>query len=170
MSYAFCSAVRLNLEQESVLASNQVKAGGAGHGRALAKAVSWRIVGTLDTFVWSWLVTHQTVSASQIAGTELFTKIALFYLHERVWRVIPLKADSHLRSFVKAVSWRFVGSLDTFMLSLIFTGKLQYAVTIATAEALTKIALYYLHERAWRLASWGRLERKQAAPTGAVAA
>lgn len=152
------------------MASKQVKSGGGGHGRAFAKAVSWRIVGTLDTFVWSWLVTHQAVSASQIAGTELFTKIGLYYLHERVWRVIPLAADSHLRSFVKAVSWRFVGSLDTFILSLIFTGKLKYAVTIATAEALTKIALYYLHERAWRLASWGRLERKPAGAPVAEAA
>lgn len=142
------------------MASNQVKVAAAGHGRAFTKAVSWRIVGTIDTFVWSLLVTHQPVSASQIAGTELFTKVFLYYLHERAWRFVPLAADSHLRSFVKAVSWRFVGSLDTFILSLIFTGKLQYAVTIATAEALTKIALYYLHERAWRLASWGRLERK----------
>lgn len=152
------------------MASNQVKSEGAGHGRAFAKAVSWRIVGTADTFVWSWLVTHQPVTASQIAGTELFTKIFLYYLHERVWRFIPLAADSHLRSFVKAVSWRFVGSLDTFVLSLIFTGKWQYAVTIATAEALTKIALYYLHERAWRLVSWGRLERKSAAPATPAAA
>ena len=54
-----------------------------------------------------------------------------------------------------------MGSLDTFLLSLIITGKLKYAVSIATAEAVTKIVLFYLHERAWRLVRWGRLEQAQ---------
>jgi uncharacterized membrane protein len=147
------------MEQESAVTTKSVAA--AGHYRALVKAVSWRIIGTLDTFLWSLLITHQPFSAGSIASTELFTKVGLFYLHERAWRIVPLKADSHLRSIVKAVSWRLVGSLDTFLLTLIFTGKIKYAVEVASAEALTKIALYYLHERAWRLVSWGRLERKQ---------
>ena len=138
----------------------------ASHYRSLVKAVSWRIVGTLDTFVWSLLITHEPFSAGSIASTELFTKVALYYGHERLWRILPLKAESHLRSFVKAVSWRFVGSLDTFLLSLIITGKLKYAVSIATAEALTKIVLFYLHERAWRLAPWGRLEQPRKADPG----
>jgi uncharacterized membrane protein len=153
------------MEQESAVTT---KSAAAGHYRALAKAVSWRIIGTIDTFVWSLLITHQPFSAGSIASSELFTKVGLYYLHERVWRVVPLKADSHLRSIVKAVSWRLVGSLDTFLLTLIFTGKIKYAVEVASAEALTKIALFYLHERAWRLVSWGRLERK--APVAAEAA
>ena len=129
-----------------------------GHGRALAKGVSWRIIGTLDTFIWSLLITKQAFSAGSIAGLETFTKIALFYLHERAWRLLPWAPDSHARSLVKAVSWRVVGSLDTFMLSLIVTGKARYAISIATAEALTKIVLYYAHERVWRRVRWGRLE------------
>ena len=128
------------------------------HGRALAKGVSWRVVGTLDTFLWSLLITRQAFSAGSIASLETFTKIALFYGHERVWRLVRWAPDSHLRSLIKAVSWRLVGSLDTFMLSLLVTGSAKYAVSIATAEALTKIVLYYLHERVWRLVSWGRLE------------
>ena len=140
-----------------------------GHARAFAKGVSWRVVGTADTFLWSLLITHQPWSAGSIASLETFTKIALFYVHERVWRLLRFAPDSHARSIIKAFSWRFVGSLDTFLLALIFTGKLKYAVTIATAEALTKIALFYLHERAWRLVSWGRLERKPAAAPAAEA-
>ncbi len=128
------------------------------HGRALAKAVSWRVIGTLDTFVWSWLITGHASWASAIAATEIATKIALFYLHERAWRLFRWAPNAHLRSLIKAVSWRFFGSLDTFVLSLIFTGSAKYAVSIATAEALTKIALYYVHERAWRRVAWGRLE------------
>jgi uncharacterized membrane protein len=129
-----------------------------GHGRALAKGVSWRIIGTLDTFLWSLLITRQPFSAGSIASLEIVTKIVLFYGHERAWRLILWAPDSHLRSLLKAVSWRLVGSLDTFILSLLVTGSAKYAVSIATAEALTKIILYYLHERAWRLVAWGRLE------------
>ncbi|HUO23273.1 MAG TPA: DUF2061 domain-containing protein [Caulobacteraceae bacterium] len=139
------------------------KLGGAdSHGRALAKAVTWRAIGTLDTFVWSLLITGHASWASAIAATEIGTKIFLFYLHERVWRLLPWAPNARLRSLIKAVSWRFFGSLDTFVLSMIFTGNAKYAVSIATAEALTKIALYYVHERLWRLVKWGRLD---AAPT-----
>jgi uncharacterized membrane protein len=131
------------------------------HGRALAKAVSWRAVGTLDTFGWSWFITGHVEWAGAIASTEIFTKIVLFYLHERAWRLIRWAPNAHLRSFIKAVSWRFFGSLDTFVLSLIYTGNAKFAVTIATAEAFTKIVLYYVHERVWRRIAWGRLEAPQ---------
>jgi uncharacterized membrane protein len=72
--------------------------------------------------------------------------------------VLKFAPNSHIRSLAKAVSWRVVGSADTFILSLIFTGNARYAISIASAEALTKIALYYIHERAWRRVRWGRLE------------
>lgn len=136
------------------------------HGRALVKAITWRAIGTADTFLWSWLITHEPVSAGAIAGTEVLTKIFLYYLHERVWRILRFAPNSHWRSLVKSISWRLVGSLDTFVLSLIFTGSAKYAVSIATAEALTKIVLYYLHERGWRMIKWGRLE---APPTASEA-
>ena len=129
-----------------------------GHARAVAKGVTWRIIGTLDTFLWSLLITKQAFSAGSIASLETVTKITLFYGHERAWRLVRWAPDAHLRSLIKAISWRVVGSLDTFMLSLLVTGSAKYAVSIATAEALTKIVLYYLHERVWRLVKWGRLE------------
>ncbi len=55
------------------------------HARSLAKAVSWRITGTIDTFLISWLITGRALLAGGIAGTEVLTKVTLFYLHERVW-------------------------------------------------------------------------------------
>jgi uncharacterized membrane protein len=128
------------------------------HGRSLAKAVSWRAVGTIDTFLWSWLITGHPVAAGAIASLETFTKILLFYLHERLWRLVHWMPNARTRSLVKAVSWRLLGSLDTMMLSLLITGNAKYAVSIASGEALTKIGLYYLHERAWRRIAWGRLE------------
>lgn len=134
------------------------KASVDSHARAVLKGVTWRIIGTIDTFVWSWLITHEPVKAGAIASSEVFTKVALFYVHERIWRVLKFAPDSHLRSLVKAVSWRIVGSADTFVLSMIFTGNGKYAISIASAEALTKIGLYYVHERVWRRVKWGRLE------------
>lgn len=56
--------------------------------------------------------------------------------------------DSHFRSIVKAVSWRVTGSIDTFALSFILTGSVRVARSITDAEAITKMILYCLHERA----------------------
>lgn len=53
--------------------------------RSLIKAISWRITGTIDTFLISWAITGQPLIASGIALTEILTKITLFWLHERVW-------------------------------------------------------------------------------------
>lgn len=137
------------------------------HARSFVKGVSWRIIGTLDTFIWSLLITHKPFAAASIASLETVTKIILFYGHERLWRLIDWAPEGHLRALVKAIVWRFIGSLDTFFLSLLVTGKLHYAVSIAGIEALTKIFLYYAHERAWRLVPWGR--DKAAAPAVAEA-
>jgi len=59
------------------------------HVRSLAKAVTWRLTASLDTFVLGFLVTGKVTVAGSIAGLELFTKIALYYLHERSWAFIP---------------------------------------------------------------------------------
>ena len=56
--------------------------------RSLAKAVTWRITGTVDTFLISWLITGEILLASGIAFTEIMTKICLFWAHERVWNRI----------------------------------------------------------------------------------
>ena len=66
------------------------------------------------------------------------------------------QGEAHMRSFIKAVSWRVTGSIDTFVISLLVTGKFGLAGTIASVEVLTKIALYYFHERAWAIIPWGR--------------
>jgi uncharacterized membrane protein len=58
--------------------------------RSLVKAVSWRATGTVDTIVISFLVTGQIKLAMSIGFIELFTKICLYYGHERVWNKIPL--------------------------------------------------------------------------------
>jgi sulfate adenylyltransferase subunit 1 (EFTu-like GTPase family)/uncharacterized membrane protein len=64
--------------------------------------------------------------------------------------------DSHIRSIVKAISWRATGSIDTFLVTLIITGSSVFAGSVAVTEIATKIVFYYGHERIWALVPWGR--------------
>lgn len=66
------------------------------------------------------------------------------------------KADSHRRSLLKSVSWRVTGSLDTLLLCYIFTGNLGVAASISATEVVTKILLFYGHERVWLKVPFGR--------------
>ena len=58
------------------------------HYRSLTKAISWRVTGTLDTILISFLITGKIKMAISIGFVELFTKICLYYLHERLWNRI----------------------------------------------------------------------------------
>ena len=65
-------------------------------------------------------------------------------------------SDRPLRSIVKSVSWRIVGTLDTIIISWIITGKVAMALTIGSIELLTKMVLYFFHERLWNIIKWGK--------------
>jgi uncharacterized membrane protein len=64
--------------------------------------------------------------------------------------------EAHSRSFVKAVTWRVVGSLDTFLITWVVTGQLKYAGIVLGVETFTKIGIYYLHEQFWAWVPWWR--------------
>jgi len=53
--------------------------------RSVLKAISWRIVGTLDTMCLGWLITGSPLIGLKIGALELFTKMGLYYIHERAW-------------------------------------------------------------------------------------
>ena len=77
-------------------------------------------------------------------------------------RVEGCPGERPIRSLAKAVSWRVTGSLDTILLSWLFTGDMAIAAAIGFTEVLTKTVLYYLHERAWNRISLGRKADKGA--------
>ena len=58
-------------------------------------------------------------------------------------------ADSINRSIAKTITWRIIASLDTFLLSWLISGSVSVGVSIASLEVLTKLFLYYFHERQW---------------------
>jgi uncharacterized membrane protein len=53
--------------------------------RHIAKTITWRIVGTIDTIILSWIITGQLKMGLAIGAVEVVTKMVLYFLHERVW-------------------------------------------------------------------------------------
>ena len=80
-----------------------------------------------------------------------------------------VSADSPVRSLAKAISWRVTGSIDTMVLSWLFTGDLTIAAAIGLTEVATKMVLYYLHERVWNRINLGRVDSAQS-PVAPLAA
>jgi uncharacterized membrane protein len=59
------------------------------------------------------------------------------------------RADKPVKSLLKSITWRIVGTIDTMIISYILTGKLTVAISIGSVEVITKTVLYYFHERIW---------------------
>ncbi|WP_372752262.1 DUF2061 domain-containing protein [Mariniflexile sp.] len=64
--------------------------------------------------------------------------------------------EKPLRSVVKSISWRIIGTLDTILISWIITGHLTLAFKIGSIELVTKMVLYFFHERIWNSIKWGK--------------
>ncbi|MEM9001252.1 MAG: DUF2061 domain-containing protein [Bacteroidota bacterium] len=129
--------------------------------RHLAKTVTWRAVGTLDTILLSWAITGNPFTGLKIGFAETITKMVFYYLHERVWLSIAVK-ESQRRHLIKTVTWRCIGTLDTIILSWMISGNPLTGLKIGFAEVITKMALYYIHERAWYKINFGLDKRARA--------
>tara|TARA_Y100000593_G_scaffold93179_1_gene187114 strand:- start:1363 stop:1635 length:273 start_codon:yes stop_codon:yes gene_type:complete len=53
--------------------------------RHILKTITWRVVGTLDTMLLGWLVSGDPMIGLKVGALELFTKMILYYFHERAW-------------------------------------------------------------------------------------
>jgi uncharacterized membrane protein len=60
-----------------------------------------------------------------------------------------MKSISKRRHLAKTLTWRVLATTDTFIIAWIITGTVSFAASIASIEVLTKMVLYYWHERAW---------------------
>ncbi len=60
------------------------------------------------------------------------------------------------RSLAKTISWRIVGTADTIVISWVLTGTLTLALSIGAIELVSKMLLYFVHERAWNRVKWGK--------------
>lgn len=133
--------------------------------RHIAKSITWRIIGTLDTILLAWLITGDPLTGLQIGFAEVITKMVLYYLHERVWyRIragITKHGDSKKRHIGKTITWRIVGTIDTMILAWLISGDPMVGLKVGGAEVVTKMILYYLHERGWYRIDYGLKERRK---------
>jgi uncharacterized membrane protein len=65
-------------------------------------------------------------------------------------------SEKPLRSILKTVSWRIVGTVDTIAISWLLTGEIETALAIGSVELVTKMILYFGHERLWNMISFGK--------------
>jgi len=60
------------------------------------------------------------------------------------------------RTLVKTISWRVLGTVATIVISYVITGTLALAFSIGFIELISKLVLYYFHERTWNKIKWGK--------------
>ena len=148
--------------------------------RHVAKAITWRIVGSVDTWLIGYILIRffgaeaidveeseinqkAALVASYIAILELITKTILYYFHERVWSSIRWITKQEVRHIIKTISWRLVGAIDTILLVFIVyyfvkgstEGAAKLALSMFSIEIVTKMVLYYFHERIWFTSNYG---------------
>ena len=133
--------------------------------RHIAKTITWRIVGTIDTIILSWIISGSPTTGLKIGLAEVITKMLLYYFHERAWFKINLSKDGEIlesrkRHIAKTFTWRLIGTVDTMLLAWIISGNPLTGLKIGFAEVVTKMLLYYFHERAWYKINFGLSDRK----------
>ena len=126
--------------------------------RHLAKSITWRIIGTLDTLLLSWYISDDITIGFKIGGLELVTKMLLYYGHERLWFKSKIKS-SNQRHILKTFSWRGVGTIDTMLLGWLISGNPLTGLKIGGAEVVTKMLLYFGHEKIWYRINFGLDQR-----------
>ena len=137
----------------------------ASYKRHIAKTITWRIVGTIDTIFLAWIISGSPTTGLKIGLAEVITKMLLYYFHERAWFKINLSKDgfileSRKRHIAKTFTWRLIGTLDTMLLAWIISGDPLTGLKIGFAEVVTKMVLYYCDERIWYKFNFGLSGRK----------
>ena len=136
---------------------------GGGHAnrkRSLAKTFLWRGIATTDTIIISRLITGSWTEGLAIGIIEVFTKMLLYYFHERAWSTSDwglgevdgeqdkLPGEGHAnrkRSLAKTFLWRGIATTDTIIISRIITGSWTEGLAIGIIEVFTKMLLCLLY-------------------------
>ena len=122
--------------------------------RHIAKTFTWRVIGTVDTFVFSYLITGDFIDGINISGITTLTKLFWYYIHERFW-VKSSIANPNKRHILKTFTWRGVSTLDTVLFGWLITGNPLTGLKIGGLETASKMFLYYGHEKMWYKINYG---------------
>jgi len=133
--------------------------------RHIAKALTWRVLASVTTFLIAWYFFSEDPNAKEkatgIALAESVIKLLFYYLHERLWIKVnfKIKIPSFKRHLAKTITWRIVASLTTFIITLLIFKEAPNASEKATGvmfvETTLKMAFYYFHERVWHKTDFG---------------
>lgn len=63
--------------------------------------------------------------------------------------------ETHKRSIVKGITWRFIASVTTMVVVFIMTGDVALVASVGVIDVVAKVFFYYLHERTWGRVRWG---------------
>ena len=135
------------------------------HIRSLLKGISWRFIATADTVMVVMLVTCffgncSIESALKIGAIEFLLKLAVYYIHERIWQNFRTQTVTKRQTLIKSISWRIIATSMTFLISgAILDSFNEVALFIALTELITKFVLYYFHERLWLRLPLGRIRK-----------
>jgi uncharacterized membrane protein len=69
--------------------------------------------------------------------------------------------ESHIRSIIKAITWRAGGTVVTFAVAWILTQEFKLAAQIGALDTVIKIGAFYAHERLWIHVKFGKLRRPE---------
>ena len=122
--------------------------------RHLAKSITWRFIGTVDTFVFSWIITGDLNEGLNLSGITTITKLIWYYIHERFWFNSSIM-NSNKRHLIKTFSWRGIGTIDTILFGWLITGNPLTGLKIGGVETLSKMILYFGHEKLWYKINYG---------------
>ncbi|SHJ99778.1 Predicted membrane protein [Reichenbachiella agariperforans] len=123
--------------------------------RHIAKSITWRVIASATTFTLTLIFfgKAEIAMASWLTVAETTIKIAIYYVHERVWFKVSTKLNNKMRHIAKAITWRVIASATTFVLALLIFGghddAMEKATYIALIESALKLLFYYGHEEAW---------------------
>lgn len=118
--------------------------------RAILKTLSWRFIASLITTGIIFALTGKIMLAFSVIGIELFTKMFLYYAHEKGWSYIQRPIiGTKKRALYKTISWRVFASIDTLIIILFFTGEAIWATSATGLEIILKTVIFYYHERVW---------------------
>jgi len=62
---------------------------------------------------------------------------------------------SYKRHIMKTITWRFIGTMDTILIGWLVSGDPLIGLTIGSVEVITKMVLYFIHERIWYKINFG---------------
>jgi len=126
--------------------------------RHIAKSLSWRLIGSVDTLLFTWLITGSFGDGLVVTYITTFTKLLWYYLHEQAWYKSSI-LNSNKRHIIKTFSWRLVGSVDTIIFAWLLTGNPLTGLKIGLFETISKMLLYFGHEKLWYKINFGLDQR-----------